>query len=47
MLALDPETSAIQIVKWTERFDGGGLDYFFMATAQPDSSIQPAAVAMN
>jgi len=46
MLALDPETSAIQIVKWTERFDGGGLDYF-MATAQRDSSIQPAAVAMN
>ena len=46
MLTLDPETSAIQIVKWTERFDGGGLDYF-MATAQRDSSIQPAAVAMN
>jgi CheY-like chemotaxis protein len=46
MLTLDPETSAIPIVTWTERFDGGGLDYF-IAEARRHSSTQPAAVPMN
>jgi len=26
MLSIDPETSAIPIVTWAERFDGGGLN---------------------
>jgi DNA-binding response OmpR family regulator len=50
MLTLDPETAAIPIVTWTERFDGGGLDYFiadFIADARRDSSMQPAAIPMN
>jgi PleD family two-component response regulator len=46
MLTLDPETSAIPIVTWTERFDAGGLDYF-ITDARRDSSTQPAAVPMN
>jgi response regulator RpfG family c-di-GMP phosphodiesterase len=46
MLTLDPETSAIPIVTWTERFDGGGLEYFF-ADARRTASTQPAAIPMN
>jgi len=46
MLTLDPETSAIPIVTWTERFDGGGLDCF-IADARCDSSMQPAAIPLN
>jgi len=46
MLTLDPETSTIPIVTWTERLDGGGFDYF-ITDARRDSSVQPAAVVMN
>jgi len=46
MLTLDPETSTIPIVTWAERFDGGGLDCFITG-ARRESSVQPAAVAMN
>jgi DNA-binding response OmpR family regulator len=46
MLTLDPETSAIPIVTWTERFDGGGLDYFIPGALR-DSSVHTAAIPMN
>jgi hypothetical protein len=46
MLTLDPETAAIPVVTWAERFDGGGLDYF-ITDARRDSSMQPAAIPMN
>ena len=46
MLTLGPETSAIPIVTWTERFDGGGLDYF-IPDARRNSSVQTAAIPMN
>ncbi len=48
MLTLDPETAAIPVVTWTERFDGGGLDGYLMRDARIDARGQhAAAVAMN
>jgi DNA-binding response OmpR family regulator len=47
MLTLDPETSAIPIVTWTERFDGHGLNYCLMPDAPYEAPVKPAAVRMN
>lgn len=46
MLAIDPETVAIPVETWVERFDGHGLDAP-MTNAIPRLASHPVALSMN
>ena len=46
MLAIDPETVAIPVETWAERFDGRGLDAL-MTDAIPKLPSRPVARSMN
>jgi hypothetical protein len=46
MLAIDPETLAIPVQTWAERFDGRGLDAL-MTDAIPKFASDPVALSMN
>jgi hypothetical protein len=46
MLAIDPETLAIPVETWAERFDGRGLDAL-MPDVIPQLASDPVALSMN
>ena len=46
MLAVDPETLAIPVETWAERFDGRGLAAL-MTDAIPKLASDPVALSMN